>query len=189
MLRKLPLFVPFADLDKSDLEQEALMALSTAAGSFDSEAASWTTFAYQVAARRLIDIWRVRSRELGRQHKVARSPAVSDADQNAPDLADWCADVRRLAREAYGSKVVKLGRKFYRVDRVAGVVMLGHRLALGPDALRWLLGRRRDLLEALGFLHVPGRRLFEDAAELLDRMNRRGGKPPQLREGHAADPC
>lgn len=163
--RRIVLFTPFHEWQPEDLVQEALLAVLKAAPSFDRGTARWSTFAYNVGGRRVLDLWKVRSRQHAREQAMAKPAECHDPE--AEDLADWCLAQRLLARERYGVKLVKVGRHFYRVDRVAAIVLLQDRLRLSADALRDVLSRRPDLLAALGFRHTPGRRLFQDAAALL----------------------
>ncbi|MGE5611202.1 MAG: sigma factor [Bacillota bacterium] len=65
--RKLGLFAAFHEFDVEDLTQEGLIAVQKAADRVDPTIASRATFAYTVAARRIIDVWRKRSRELERE--------------------------------------------------------------------------------------------------------------------------
>ena len=74
----------------------------------------------------MIDLWRSRSRQNRRECEAARPRTVED-DATAgegEDLAEWCARVRQHARRLYGHTAKRMGRKFYRVDEVAAVMLL-----------------------------------------------------------------
>jgi DNA-directed RNA polymerase specialized sigma24 family protein len=165
--RKIALFKHTADVGKEDLVQEMALAVSRAKG-YDPAKAAASTFVYLVAARTAFDLARKRARMA--RHDVAMvRPDATDRHpgDEAEDLVDWCERVREEAKAIYGGRIHRIGPRFYRIADVAALVLLAARLKLSPEGLRWLLGQREDLLHACGYLHVPGRRLFEDAATLL----------------------
>jgi DNA-directed RNA polymerase specialized sigma24 family protein len=71
--RKLGMFDAFKDLSKEDLINECLIAVHGAMPRFDVARASFSTFVGTVAGRRLIDIWRRRSRQAGREATYAEA--------------------------------------------------------------------------------------------------------------------
>jgi hypothetical protein len=165
--RKIALFQQYPDVGKEDLVQEMALAVSRAKG-YDPGKAAPTTFLWLVCARTAFDLARKRARMA--RHDVAMvRPDATDRHpgDEAEDLVDWVERVREQAKVAYGSRVHRVGPRFHRIADVAALVLLAARLKLSPEGLRWLLGQREDLLHACGYLHVPGRRLFEDAATLL----------------------
>jgi RNA polymerase sigma factor (sigma-70 family) len=71
--RKLPMFAAFRDLEADDLVQDVLIAVRDAYRKFNPELASLSTFVGVVAGRRLIDIYRRRSRQAGREGVYAEA--------------------------------------------------------------------------------------------------------------------
>lgn len=65
--RKLGMFSAFRDLDADDLVQDLLIAIRAAYPAFDPQRASLSTFVGMIAGRRLIDIYRRRSRLASRE--------------------------------------------------------------------------------------------------------------------------
>jgi hypothetical protein len=163
------LFHHFPDVGRDDVAQEAALAVSRARG-YDPERGAASTFVYLVASRAAFDLARKRGRQARGDVGMVRPDATDHHPAaDAEDLVDWVAGVRQLALRQYGTKLVRCGRKFYRIADVAAVVLLAGRLKLGGEGVRCVLGRRPDLLAAAGFRHVPGRRLFTDAEGLLRR--------------------
>lgn len=71
--RKLGMCAAFHDLSRDDLRHEAIVAILTlkAQGRFDGDVSTFSTFASLVAGRRLIDLWRRRSRQARREGEYA----------------------------------------------------------------------------------------------------------------------
>jgi hypothetical protein len=107
-------------------------------------------------------------------------------------LAEWCGMVRRLAHSLYGDQRVYVHYRRYRVNDLAPLAMLQARLALSPDATRWVLRQRPDLVAALGCNIVPGLERMRVAGVMLRRMkSRQAGVATRARAkaAEAVDAC
>ena len=173
--RKLHLFAHFHDLHRTDLVQEATLALRAALPSFDPLRGSLSTFVAQVCGNTLIDILRQRSREAKRQAVYSEAtwgmPEVQHAARESvdrtspldaltasepepePSLCDWLSRVYCLASRATPGirQVVHKGRH-YRVAQVLAVGLLMHReTLLSAGECRALFKGRPDLCRAIHF--------------------------------------
>jgi DNA-directed RNA polymerase specialized sigma24 family protein len=120
-------------VDKEDLVQEGMLAVSRAGG-YDPAKSRPTSFVYMVASRTMLDLWRSKSRQAARDVAAGRSDVTTEhpgqwADPS--DLVDWCRRIRAAARAIYGSRPVRIGPRFYSLDRVAALVMLQARQGVG----------------------------------------------------------
>lgn len=172
-VRKRNLFLHLPDLTLDDLKQEAKLAVLKA-GPVDPAKGAASTFWYVCASRRLIDLWRYRSRrfnsERGEQLIIPR-PAPLDPrnDVGIANLADWMRATHAHCRRLYGTKVHRVGRRFIRTSHAATIVLLAGKTGLSLDAVRNLLIHRPDLLHSLGLRHVPGAGFFEAVSQLMRR--------------------
>lgn len=97
VVRKHSMFAAFSDLSREDLVQEAAASVLKALPDFDPAAASLSTFVSMVAARRLIDLWRRRSRQARREADYAQAMwGISQfaGPQDGPNPDDGGFDVR-----------------------------------------------------------------------------------------------
>jgi DNA-directed RNA polymerase specialized sigma24 family protein len=193
--RKLGMFDAFKDLSKEDLVNEGLIAINAARPRFRRKLGSFRTFVGTVAGRRLIDIWRRRSRQAGReaayaqatwgtpqiQHCDGRPTAVlvdnttpldiltADEPEPTPEspLADWLSTIYALAKRALAAEGrFRQGRRFFKVHQVVAVGLMMEREGLTPAQARELFERWPHLQRAVRFMHLPSESWFREAQAL-----------------------
>lgn len=200
--RKMPIFAAFPDVQRDDLIQVGLMAVHQRIG-LDAAAGKPSSWVYNVAQCGMIDLHRkrtamsqhdaayatMRAGEVVEVIEPVEEPETFEGEligntwvADAAPLADWCETVVRHVRQTYGNDLCRVGGRTYRVAWLAPIVALMSRLKLGAAGARWVVRQRPDVLAALGWQHLPGRRLFEDAATLAKR-----GMAAESREEARAD--
>ena len=63
----------------------------------------------------------------------------------AEDLADWCERVREEARAIYGSKVHRVGPRWYRIDNIADAITLCGDVTQGCGPATQIVVRKNDV--------------------------------------------
>lgn len=189
--RKMGMLSAFRDVEPDDLVQEGLLSLVRSGQRFDPAKASLSTFIGLVVGRSAISIWRTRSR-LARRDAVAAEFGPGAEYTHEPsdlgDIVDWAAAIRAQARLTYGSAMHRIGRRHYRIDRVASLVLVMERLKLTAGQARALLAVNKPLLRAMGFLHSPGMQLLEDIDRMLAVQRRHAEMMDQKRAAEREGP-
>jgi hypothetical protein len=185
--RKLHMFSAWkGEIDLDDLTSVAFAAIWRAHANFDPEHVTpsgkrvrYVTFAYGVAARRIIDLWRSRGlRAVGMEAFNRNAPIAIEADDRdgtdleGLSLADWLGQVYVRALRAYQPVVAKRGRKWFSVPQAVAAVMLMRRLKLGCRATADLLADRPDLRTALRMTRQPSYVWFFRAKQLVQSTER-----------------
>jgi DNA-directed RNA polymerase specialized sigma24 family protein len=155
--------------------------MMAARAKFDPEKGAKSTLLYTIGSRRVLDVWRRKSRQLGHETRTARSPVIEaprpDRSEDERDLAAWCAQQRRDCGIAYGTATRRVGATVYPVAQLAAIVLLLVRLSLHPDALYVLVEERPDLRQALGLDAMPERRVFRELGGMVRRRQATKDRP------------
>lgn len=174
VMRKRHLFTHLPDVTADDLRQEARLAILSA-GPVDPKKGAASTFWYLVASRKVIDIWRLRSRRFRIEQAGATTPArpvPPNPLYNArveDGLVDYTRAMHLHCRRMYGNTIHK-GR-FYRLAKAqAGVlVLLMNKLHLDADGVRGLLVAHPELREVIGLRRTPPRAVFLALERLIEK--------------------
>ena len=204
--RKLPMFSAWPDIELDDLFAECFMAISRAHPKFNPDYRTpsgkricYSTFAYSVASRQLIDIWRSRARRTNGEiafreslpcnPHVLRPERLEDELREMP-LVDWVAQVYLRALRAHRVKGVRRGRKWYGLPQCVAAALLMRRLKLSCRGAAMLLAEREDLRQALRMSRCPSYVWCHRARRIAKQRarSRWNLKPPQA-EPPAVETC
>lgn len=182
--RKFGMFAHFRDLGRDDLEQEALTAIHRAFPTFDPDKASFSTWASMVAGRRLIDIYRTRARQAGREGVYA---SLTPSEQESPidalltgldspgdvfplDVAEWLRSIYYQAKRMLTAPRHRRGRRYFSPGQAMAAAFLMEREGLTTRGAVEFFRARPELAEAIRFRHVPSHYWFWQAQELLTEI-------------------
>lgn len=171
VIRKLPLFAPWPDIDRDDLMQDALASVHRASAAYDGSRGSWSTFVGMVAGRRLIDIWRSLARRTTRETAYAADRHGThhfDDDPTDTDvpLDEWLSELYGLARRHITHARYRQGRRYFNIAQVFAVGMMMESRGLSLRACRMLFLDNAALCKAVRFRHVPSHGWFQGAAQV-----------------------
>lgn len=174
--RKLTMFAAFRDIDGESLEADMLGEVARAWPGYKPGKSKPTTFAYGVASRKLIDLWRVRSRELNRINGVAeRTPAYAEAPAD-DDLPGELQAVYQRARDTftrYGVPLHHPKANAGTIDRAqaTAIAWLQRKLGLSVRTTAIRLLASPELCRAIKLGYPPSYRAICRANAAVTRIN------------------